>query len=290
MSYHAPGPRVRLPDGTQWPAVGLGTWRYGEHRSRRSAELNALRTALDTGYRLIDTAEMYGDGGAELLVGEAIQDAVRAGVLRREDLTIVSKAYPHHASRAGLRRACEASLRRLRLEHLDLYLLHWRGDIPLADTIAGFEDLVASGLILRWGVSNFDLGDMTELVAAPGGTSCAANQVYLSLSERGAETHLLPWQQDRSTPLMAYSPLDQGDLVGHGTLQHIGHRYGATSAQVALAALLAKPQVMVIPKSHDPRRIAENWHAQDLRLTEEDLAEIDAAFPVPRNKRPLAMR
>lgn len=290
VTHRLPGPYITHPDGTQWPALGLGTWRYGEQASRRPDELRALRTALEEGYRLIDTAEMYGDGGAETLVGEALVGALKERSLHRSDLTIVSKAYPHHASRQGLRRACEASLRRLRVEHLDLYLLHWRGDIPLAETIDAFGHLVAIGLIRRWGVSNFDVEDLTQLHSMPGGRGCAANQVYLSLSERGPETHLLPWQQAHSIPLMAYSPLDQGGLPTHGTLRNIAQRHAATTAQVALAALLAKPGVMVIPKSSDPARIQENWRAQRLSLTPKDLADLDAAFPVPRSKRPLAIR
>jgi diketogulonate reductase-like aldo/keto reductase len=281
-------PLVTFADGDGWPALGLGTWRYGERAASRSAEIQAIRVALEAGYRLIDTAEMYGEGGAESVIGEAIAGALRDRVISRKDLRIVSKVYPHNAGRASLLRSCEASLRRLRLDCIDLYLLHWRGQIPLAETVAGFEQLVKQGLIARWGVSNFDTADLTELVALPGGGACAANQVYLSLGQRGAEFDLLPWQRARSMPLMAYSPIDQGALAGGEALHRIGQRHGATAAQIALAALIALPGVMVIPKSSDPGRLRENWAASRLTLTPEDRLELDKAFPPPRRKRPLA--
>lgn len=290
MNSPPPDPHVALPDGTRWPAMGLGTWRYGESGDDRPAEIRAVRSALEIGYRVIDTAEMYADGEAEAIVGAAVAAALRDGTVTRADLAIVSKVYPHNAGRNRMRKACEASLRRLGLDCIDLYLLHWRGDVPLEETVAAFEDLVARRLIRRWGVSNFDVHDMEALFALPGGDACAANQVYLSLSERGPESHLLPWQQARKVPLMAYSPIDQGALIGHPALRLVAKRYAATPAQVALAALLAKPQVMVIPKSSDAARQRENWRAQRLALSAADLAEIDATFPPPRRKRPLAMR
>ena len=283
-------PTVAFADGTRQPALGLGTWKYGENASQRAAEVAALRAALEIGYRLFDTAEMYGDGGAETVLGEALRGALREGVVKRDEVFIVSKVYPHNAGSAAMRKSCEASLARLQLDCIDLYLLHWRGSVPLADTVAGFEALLAAGRVARWGVSNFDNGDLIELAGLRGGGGCAANQVYYSLGERGPEFELLPWQRERAMPLMAYSPIDQGKLAsGHATLARVAERHRATSAQVALAALIAKPGVMVIPKSRDAARLRENWAAQVLRLSAEDHAELDRAFPPPKRKRPLAM-
>lgn len=283
-------PQVQFRDGARWPALGLGTWQYGESAARRPAEVVALRAALEIGYRVFDTAEMYGEGGAETVLGQALTEALAAGVVRRDELLIVSKVYPHNAGRAAMRRACDASRRRLNIDCIDLYLLHWRGSVPLAETVAGFGDLIERGWIARWGVSNFDTADLRELVALPGGQACAANQVYHSLSERGPEFELLPWQREHTMPLMAYSPIDQGALAADAALGEIAQRLGATATQVALAALLAQQAVMAIPKSRDARRLRENWAAGTLQLTEEDLAALDRAFPRPQRKKPLAMR
>lgn len=280
---------VTLPDGETRPALGLGTWRLGEAAGQRRAEVAAVRSALEMGYRVIDTAEMYGEGGAEEVVGEALADALRAGTLRREEVFVVSKVYPHNASRAGVRAAHERSRKRLRLDTIDLYLLHWRGSHPLAETIAGFEALRDAGGIRHWGVSNFDRDDMTELAALPGGRRCAANQVYYSLGERGAGFDLLPWQQHRSMPLMAYCPIDQGRLAGDAALQAIGERHGVSAAQVALAWLLSQPGVMAIPKAVREVHLRENLAAAAITLTRTDLDEIDARFPPPRRRTPLAM-
>lgn len=280
---------VTLPDGETRPALGLGTWRIGESAGRRRAEVAAIRSALEMGYRVIDSAEMYGEGGAEEVIGEALAGALRAGVVAREDVFVVSKVYPHHASRDGVLAACEQSRRRLGLEAIDLYLLHWRGSHPLGETIAGFEALRAAGRIRHWGVSNFDRDDMTELAALPGGAVCAANQVYYSLGERGAGFDLLPWLQHRSVPLMAYCPIDQGRLAGDPTLRTIGERHGVSAAQVALAWVLSQPGVMAIPKAVREAHLRENLAAAALVLTREDLAEIDARFPPPRRRTPLAM-
>ncbi|MFY9513793.1 MAG: aldo/keto reductase [Rubrivivax sp.] len=287
MSSHAD---VLLPDGEPWPALGLGTWRYGEQRSRQAQEVAAVHMALDIGYRLFDTAEMYGEGGAETVLGLALHEALRSGAVAREQLFIVSKVYPHNASAAGVAAACERSRRRLQLAHIDLYLLHWRGDHPLAETVRGFEALQQRGHIRHWGVSNFDVADIAELDAVPGGQHCATNQVYYSLSERGAETALLPLQQSRQMPLMAYSPIDQGGLAGAKLLQAVAQRHGATVAQVALAWVLSRPGVMAVPKSSSEPHLRANWAAAELPLTAADLAEIDALFPPPRRKTPLAMR
>ena len=283
-------PSVTFANGQRWPALGLGTWRYGERTSGRAAELAALRVAIEIGYRVFDTAEMYGEGGAESILGDALQAAIRTGTVSRSEVFVVSKVYPHNADRAAMQVACEASCRRLGVDCIDLYLLHWRGQVPLADTVAGFEELLRQARIAQWGVSNFDTAGLCELAAVPGGSACAANQVYASVSERGAEFELLPWQQERSMPLMAYSPIDQGALANHATLTHIARRHaGATPAQVALAAMMALPGVMVIPKTSQPERLRENWAAGALHLTSEDRTDLDRAFPPPRRKRPLAM-
>lgn len=271
------------------PRLGLGTWGMGESRTRHGQEVAAVRTAIGMGYRLIDTAEMYGEGGAEEVVGEALDQALRASEVRRDELFIVSKVYPHNASRAGTIAACERSLQRLGLEHIDLYLLHWRGQHPLADTCAAMQTLVAQGRIGRWGVSNFDIDDMQELWALPGGPACATNQVYYSLSERGAGFDLLPWQQVQGVPLMAYSPIDQGALADNDALQAIAERHNATPAQIALAWLLAQPGVVAIPKAVQEAHQRENLAATHLQLSPEDLAALDRLFPAPSRKTPLAM-
>jgi diketogulonate reductase-like aldo/keto reductase len=273
----------------EMPRLGLGTWRMGERASARAAEVAAVRLALDIGYRLVDTAEMYGEGGAEEVVGQALAEALRAGAHTRESVCIVSKAYPHHASRRELPAACDRSRRRLGVDRIDVYLLHWRGDVPLQETVDAMEDLVERGRIGRWGVSNFDTDDMAELVSLPGGRGCATNQVYYSLGERGPEYGLLPWQRERSLPLMAYSPIDQGALAEAPVLHEIGSGHGADAAQVALAWVCAQAGVVAIPKAVRAEHLRANWAAQDLRLTPEDLARLDAAFPPPRRKQRLAM-
>ncbi len=280
---------VTLPSGEEVPALGLGTWRFGESAPRAAAEVAALRLAFEIGYRVIDTAEMYGAGGAETVLGRAIGEAGRAG-LARERLFLVSKALPENADPARLVQACEASLRRLGLDQIDLYLLHWRGGVPLADTIAGFEILQRRGWIRHWGVSNFDSADMHELHAAAGGAACSANQVWYSLSQRGIEIDLLPWQHVRQMPMMAYCPIDQGELAAHPALADIAERLLVTPAQVALAWVLAQPGVMAIPKAVRAAHLHDNWHAGSLVLGSEVLAELNAAFPKPRRRTPLAMR
>ena len=243
----SPQPReVTFPSGEERPALGLGTWRLGEDASQRAADVRALRLALDIGYRAIDTAEMYGDGGAEMVVGQALAEALGEGVMR-EDLFVVSKVLPHNASERGVLAACEASLRRLRLDCVDLYLLHWRGGVPLAETVRGFEQLQRRGWIRQWGVSNFDLDDLRELAAVPGGKGCAANQVYYSLSQRGVEFDLLPWQQLHQMPLMAYSPIDQGGLVDHPGLRALAESHRAAPAQVAPAVSVTLATTFGIP-------------------------------------------
>lgn len=279
---------LSLPSGHELPALGLGTWRMGERRTRRSHELAALRSALDMGYRLFDTAEMYAEGGAETLLGEALAQALR-GSISREQLFIVSKVYPHNASAQGVLAACERSRRRLQLDHIDLYLLHWPGDLPLRQTVEGFEWLQQLGWIRHWGVSNFDLDDMQQLMAVPGGAACSANQVWYSLTRRGVEFDLLPWQRTRQMPLMAYSPIDQGALAAHAGLKRLAVSVGVTPSQLALARLLAEPGVMVLPKSADPARLHENLEATALRLDESTHRQLDTMFPPPTRRVPLAV-
>lgn len=280
---------LRLPDGGEVPALGLGTWRLGETPARRAAEVAVLREAIEIGYRLFDTAEMYADGGAEEVLGVALGEALAAG-LAREDLTVVSKFYPHHADRRHLRAACERSLRRLGLDSIDLYLLHWRGNTPLEETVDTLQELQQQGHIGRWGVSNLDLDDMQELVALPGGDACATNQVYLSLGARGVEFDLLPWQQQRGMPLMAYSPIDQGDLCTGTALQRLAADLAMSPATLALAWVLSRPGVLAIPKAARRGHLEQNWAAASVTLDAATLAALDALFPPPRRRQPLAMR
>ncbi len=281
---------IELPTGPRMPVLGLGTWRMGEAPDRRMAEVAALRAAIEMGYRLIDTAEMYGEGGAEEVIGRAVAEALRAGDVKREELFVVGKVYPHNASRKGTPAACERSLARLGLDHVDLYLLHWRGDHALAATCDAMRALVAQGRIGQWGVSNFDTGDMDELAAVCGpGLDCAVNQVYYSVGERGPEFSLLPWQRARRMPLMAYSPIDQGALAADAALAEIAQRLGATAAQLALAWVLAQPGVVAIPKAVREQHLRDNLAAAELHLSPEDLAAIDRLHPPPTRKQPLAM-
>jgi diketogulonate reductase-like aldo/keto reductase len=275
-------PSVRFADGTAAPALGLGTWHMGERRGNRAAEVAAIRKGLDLGMTLIDTAEMYGDGGAETMLGEAI-----AG--RRDEIFLVSKVYPHNAGAKAAIAACERSLARLRTDRLDLYLLHWRGRVPLSETAAAFERLRAQGKILRWGVSNFDAPAMAELVRARGGEACATNQVLYHLDQRGVEWDLLPWMRTRRMPSMAYSPLAQGALATHPRLAAIAGRIGCTATQLALAWLVAQRDVIVIPKANSIAHVRANRAAADVRIDAETRRALDAAFPPPAGARPLAI-
>lgn len=279
---------VSFPDGSTCPSLGLGTWRMGESKRERSAEVAAVRLALEIGYRVIDTAEMYGEGGAEERIGEALVSALRSSAVAREQLTIVSKVYPHNASRAGVQQACDRSRQRLGLDHIDLYLLHWRGGVPLTETVAGFEALRERGSIRHWGVSNFDVDDLEEL-AALSPLGCTANQVYYSLGTRGVEFDLLPWMQQRQMPLMAYSPIDQGALASNVRLQPMAHRLGISPAQLALAWVLRQDGVVAIPKAVRREHLQANFEAAAVRLHPDDLQELDRLFPPPRRKKPLAM-
>ena len=274
--------QFKLPSGESIPVLGQGTWHMGENPRRRKEEIATLRLGLDLGQSLIDTAEMYGDGLAEQLVGEAIDG-------RRDEVFLVSKVLPQHATRRATITACEASLWRLGTEYLDLYLLHWRGRVPLAETIEAFETLKRAGKIRHWGVSNFDLGDMEELVRQPGGEAVQVNQVLYNLGRRGIEYDLLPWCRQRGIGIQAYSPIEQSRLLDKPILQRIGERHHATPAQVALAWVLRQDRVNAIPKASNPAHVRENRAAAQIELTEADLAELDREFPPPNEPRPLEM-
>ncbi len=275
-------PTTILPSGTAMPVLGQGTWYMGEDSRDRAREVAALRLGLDLGMTLIDTAEMYADGGAEEVVGEAI-----AG--RRDEVFLVSKVLPMNASRRGTIAACERSLKRLRTDRIDLYLLHWRGSHDFTETIGAFETLMRDGKIGQWGVSNLDLQDMEELVGLPGGEGVQTNQLLYNLTRRGIEHDLQPWCRARGIPVMAYSPIEQGRMLRHPELRRVAERHGATPAQVGLAWLLRQDGVIAIPKASDPAHVRDNRAAADLRLDEQDLADLDRAFPPPRGPRPLEM-
>jgi diketogulonate reductase-like aldo/keto reductase len=273
--------RVRLPSGELVPALGQGTWKMGESSRLHADEVRALQLGLDLGMTLIDTAEMYGDGGAEKVVAEAV-----AG--RRDEAFIVSKVYPHNASRTGAVAACERSLKRLKTDRIDLYLLHWPGSHPIGDTVAAFETLKRDGKIRHWGVSNFDVGEFDETVEA-GGQSVAANQVLYNLTRRGVEYDLFPWMAERKVPVMAYSPVEQGRLARHRELTRIADAHKATPAQIAIAFTLLRHDVISIPKATSLEHVRENAAAADIVLTSDDRAALDKAFPPPRRKSSLEM-
>ncbi len=274
---------VNLPSGNSMPAFGLGTWRMGEHSDRYQREVDVLHAALDLGVSLIDTAEMYGEGGAEEMIGQAIQG-------RRDELFLVSKLYPHNASRNGVIEACERSLRRLNCDRIDLYLLHWPGSTPPGQTFDAFHALQDSGKIVDFGVSNFNLGDL-ENIPESDQTCLGCNQVFYNLAHREVEWEVADWCRQRSIPLMAYSPLDQASsLLRAPVLTEVAARHSASAAQIALAWLLHQPNTVVIPKSVRPQRIEENLAALDIELSAEDLAELDEAYPAPTQAVRLGMR
>jgi diketogulonate reductase-like aldo/keto reductase len=270
----------KLPSGAEMPVLGLGTWRMGESGRRRADELDALTYGLELGYPMIDTAEMYGEGVAEEIVGESIKGRAKPD--------IVSKVYPHNASRAGTVAACERSLKRLGIERIDLYLLHWRGGARLEETFEAFHRLREAGKIADFGVSNFDRGDMEDAARLDKGLT-GSNQVLYCLSRRGPEFDLLPLMRKRSIPLMAYSPLDQGGLLRKPALKKIADEVGCTAAQLALAWVLAQPGVVTIPKSASRERVKENLAAVEVKLSPKILADLDRAFPPPKGKQPLEM-
>ena len=273
---------LRLPGGEAVPVLGLGTWGMGEARSRGPDMVAALTLGLDLGMTLVDTAEIYGEGGAEEIVGAAI-----AG--RRHEVFLVSKVHPRNATGKGVVAACERSLRRLATDRLDLYLLHWRGGVPLAETLEAFDALQRGGKIRHYGVSNFDVEDLEELWRLPGGGNTQTNQVLYNLGRRGIEWDLLPWLRGRQVPVMAYSPLEQGRLLGNRALAEIAGRRGVTPAQIAIAWLIHQNSVIIIPKAGRPEHVQQNRDALDLKLAPEDMAALDDAFPPPKRKQPLAM-
>jgi len=271
---------VTLRTGARMPALGLGTWRMGESGRVRTAEVEALRLGLDLGVRLIDTAEMYGSGEAERIVAEALEG-------RRDEVFLVSKVFPQNASRAGTLAAAERSLKRLRTDRIDLYLLHWEGPHPIEETLEAFVRLRAQGKIRDFGVSNFDLATLQDAGREPGGEDIAANQVLYNLERRAIEWDLLPWCQERQVAIMAYSPLEQGRLRRRPALEKVARRHGTTPSQVALAWTLRHPGVVTIPKATRPEHVREDVAAADLTLDEEDLAVLDGAFPPPAGATPL---
>ncbi len=277
-----PQPTVTLPDGETVPAYGQGTWHMGENRRRAEAEAAALRLGIELGVKLIDTAEMYGNGVAEQIVARAM-----AG--RRDELFIVSKVLPYNASRRGVVEACERSLKRLNTDHIDLYLLHWRGSVPFAETLSGFDRLQRDGKIRHHGVSNFGLDDIKEWVALDGGEAVATNQILYNLTRRGPEWDLIPWCRERNIPIMAYSPIEQGRMLGHRALAEVAAKHRATPAQVALAWLLRQEGMIVIPKATEAAHVRENRLALDLALDETDLATLDRSFPPPKGRTALGM-
>lgn len=285
---HAPKVRTTpLPSGRPMPVLGQGTWRMGEDPSKRQSEVAALRYGLDLGMNLIDTAEMYGEGDAEEIVAEVIAD-------RREEVFVVSKVYPQNATRRGAIEACERSLRRMNTDYIDLYLLHWRGDVSLAQTVEAFQQLKDDGKILEHGVSNFDVSDMDEWIALPGGDDVATNQVLYNLAYRGIEWGLIPWSRERRIPIMAYSPVaqksaEQKRMFNDGNLKSVAAEHGATPAQIALAWVLRDADIIAIPKASQPQHIRENRTALDIELTDDDLAKLNKSFPPPKRKVPLEM-
>ena len=274
---------IRLRGQKEIPILGQGTWRMGEKASQKQMEIDALKLGIDLGMTLIDTAEMYGEGGAEKVVSEAIAD-------RREEIYLVSKFYPHNASYDGVIAACDRSLSRLKTDYLDLYLLHWRGSVPLSETLSGLQHLKQVGKILDYGVSNFDTDDMEEAESNPGGKEIVTNQVLYNLMRRGIEWDLLPWCKERGIPIMAYSPIEQRAFVSDSKLNNIAAKHNATSTQIALSWLLHQDNVISIPKATNPNHVKENRAALDIELTEEDLQQLERAYKPPSRKMSLAMR
>ena len=274
---------IKLKDGTLLPRIGMGTWLLGDKTECRQQEIEALQTGIDIGMKVIDTAEMYGQGRSEQLVGQAISK------YDREDIFLVSKVFPHNAGRQSIGKSLRQSLNFLNTEYLDMYLLHWRGSIPLRETVECMEELVAEGKIRRWGVSNFDVDDMEELISIPGGENCTVNQVLYHLGSRGVEYDLLPWLEQHDIPLMAYCPLAQAgdlreELLGSRELQDIADKYRISVLQLLLAFVLQKKNVFAIPRSGKKEHVLANWEVRDLILEQEDLEVIDRVFPAPKRK------
>ncbi|TSB47623.1 aldo/keto reductase [Alkalicoccobacillus porphyridii] len=277
--------QVTLKDGTALPSIGQGTWYMGEDSSRKREEIKALQLGLDLGLEVIDTAEMYGEGLAEEVVGEAIKD-------RRDQAFLVSKVYPHNAGRPEIVTSCENSLKRLQTDYLDLYLLHWRGGVPLSETVEGLEVLKSEGKIKRWGISNFDVSDMEELWSLPSGDQAQLNQVLYHLGSRGIEYDLIPWQKENQVPVMAYSPIAHGGkerqrLLENKQLKEVAEEYGVTPLQMALAWTIRTGQVLSIPKAVQEQHVRQNAEAMAIELSQQALDQLDSAFPPPTSKQPL---
>ena len=273
-------PTITLPSGEEIPSLGQGTWGWAERPQRRDSEIEALRTGIDLGMSLVDTAEMYGNGAAEELLGRALRN-------RREEVFLVDKVLPSNASKKDTIAACERSLRRLDTDRIDLYLLHWRGGTPVAETVEAFEQLQQDGRIRHWGVSNFDHDEMSDLFEVPGGTAVATNQVLYNLTRRGPEYDLLPWCRDNRIPVMAYSPIEQARMLEHTALREVAERHGVSPAQVGLAWVLRHDEMCTIPRASTPEHVRDNHAALELRLTAEDHETLDAAFPPPTGPSPL---
>jgi diketogulonate reductase-like aldo/keto reductase len=275
---------ISLPDGERVPVLGQGTWRMGENKRAHKDEVAALRLGIELGMTLIDTAEMYGEGGAEEVVADAIED-------QRDRVFVVSKVYPHNASRTELPKACDRSLKRLRIDAIDLYLLHWRErNTRLMETVEAFEKLRAAGKIKRWGVSNFDVDDTEDLWSIENGKNCAANQVLYNLENREIESGLLQWSGSNKVPIMAYSPVGHGrGLLENATLKKIAKRHGLTTSQIALAWVLRQLRMIAIPKASNEKHVRDNARSVQVKLTREDFAELDREFPPPKSKKSLPM-
>lgn len=274
--------KLKLPMGVEIPVLGQGTWRMGEAAKERAAEVKALQFGIDTGMTLIDTAEMYGNGGAEEVTGEAIQG-------RRDSVFLVTKVLPSNAGRKQTVAACERSLQRLKVDAVDLYLLHWRGNVPLAETLAGFQDLLQAGKIKSFGVSNFDINDMAEWSKLGGAADTQTNQVLYNVGARGIDFDLIPWCGSKGVTIMAYSPLGQGSFRKSPGLEAVAKRHNATVAQIMLAWCLRHPSVFAIPKSSRPERVKENAKAADIQLSPQDIKDIDRDFPAPKKAGALQM-
>ncbi len=264
------------------PVLGQGTWNMGEKASKKAEELKVIRRGIELGLTVIDTAEIYGEGRSEILVGEAVKGM-------REDVFLISKVAPSHATQRGTHTACENSLKRLKTDYLDLYLLHWRGRVPLEETICALQELQKEGKIKQWGVSNMDIADMEEIYALPEGNNCATNEILYNLTRRGIEYDLLPWCQKNQLPLIAYSPIEQGRLLNHSGLKAIADRHSATPSQIALAWVCRQPDVMAIPQTSSLEHLEENAKSLSIRLTEQDLSELNRYFPAPTQKIRLQM-
>lgn len=274
--------KIEFPDGTTVGSLGQGTWFMGEDPARKTEEIEALRTGVDLGMTVIDTAEMYGDGHSEVLVGEAVK-----GI--RKDVYLVTKVLPQNADYEGTKKACENSLRRLGTDYVDLYLLHWAGPHPIEETVRAMTELRREGKILNWGVSNLDVDEIEDFMSVEGGKSCATNEVLYNLMRRGIEYDLLPWCREHKMPVIAYSPIERGKLAFDTTLRHIAARHNATPSQIALAWVLREPNILAIPKASSVAHVRDNYGALSIQLTEEDMKWINEAFPAPTRKMPLEM-